>query len=88
MILTDREISIALETGQLVIDPPPQVDALTSTAVDLTLDENALEWKPISGGFQIRPGPGAGGTFFGAHLVSTFRLPHREQRRRRPMSTA
>ncbi|MFI4987449.1 MAG: dCTP deaminase domain-containing protein [Alphaproteobacteria bacterium] len=57
MILTDREISIALDTGQLVIDPRPKVDdALTSTAIDLTLDENGLEWIPIEGGFQIRPG--------------------------------
>lgn len=56
MILTDREITIALETGQLVIDPRPTRDSLTSTAIDLTLDENGLEWIPFEGGFQIRPG--------------------------------
>jgi dCTP deaminase len=56
MILTDREITLALDTRQLIIVPRPEVDALASTAVDLTLDEDGLEWMPLSGGFQIRPG--------------------------------
>ena len=56
MILTDREISIALDTGQLIIDPRPELEAITSTAIDLSLRENGLEWIPLDGGFQIRPG--------------------------------
>lgn len=56
MILTDREITLSLDTNQLVIAPRPAVDALTSTAIDLTLAENGLEWIPLSGGFHIRPG--------------------------------
>lgn len=39
MILTDREIQIALQRKQIIIDPLPQVDvAYSSTSVDLTLD--------------------------------------------------
>jgi dCTP deaminase len=39
VILTDREIQIALERKQIIIDPLPQVDvAYSSTSVDLTLD--------------------------------------------------
>lgn len=39
VILTDREIQIALQRGQIIIDPLPQVDvAYSSTSVDLTLD--------------------------------------------------
>ncbi|WP_454626542.1 dCTP deaminase [Bradyrhizobium cenepequi] len=39
MILTDREIQIALQRNQIIIDPLPQVDtAYSSTSVDLTLD--------------------------------------------------
>jgi dCTP deaminase len=38
VILTDREIQIALSRGQIVIDPPPQTEAYSSTSVDLTLD--------------------------------------------------
>ena len=38
MILTDREIQIALEKGNIVIDPRPVDKAYSSTSVDLTLD--------------------------------------------------
>ncbi len=38
MILTDREIQISLSRRQIVIDPPPQPQAYSSTSVDLTLD--------------------------------------------------
>ena len=38
MILTDREIQIALSRKQIIIDPPPQPQAYSSTSVDLTLD--------------------------------------------------
>ena len=40
MILTDREIQIALSRKQITIDPPPQPVAYSSTSVDLTLDPN------------------------------------------------
>lgn len=42
MILTDREIQIALERGNIVIDPSPSVQAFSSTSVDLTLDGNLI----------------------------------------------
>jgi dCTP deaminase len=38
VILTDREIQIALTRGQIIIDPSPQTEAYSSTSVDLTLD--------------------------------------------------
>ena len=38
MILTDREIQIALEKKSIIIDPPPVDKAFSSTSVDLTLD--------------------------------------------------
>jgi len=38
VILTDREIQIALPRKQITIDPPPQPIAYSSTSVDLTLD--------------------------------------------------
>lgn len=38
MILTDREIQIALSRKQIIIDPLPQAIAYSSTSVDLTLD--------------------------------------------------
>jgi dCTP deaminase len=38
VILTDREIQLALEKKQIFIDPLPPVDHYTSTSVDLTLD--------------------------------------------------
>ena len=46
MILTDREIRVALQQKQIVIDPEPDLSiAITSTAIDLTLSENFLEWS-------------------------------------------
>jgi dCTP deaminase len=38
VILTDREIQIALSRKQITIDPLPQERAYSSTSVDLTLD--------------------------------------------------
>jgi len=55
MILTDREIEIALDRGRISIEPRPLRDALSSTSIDLTLASTFAEWsaKP---GQAIRPG--------------------------------
>ena len=45
MILTDREIQIALSRHQIFIEPSPVVEAYSSTSVDLTLDENISEFR-------------------------------------------
>jgi dCTP deaminase len=56
VILTDREIRIALKDGAIIIDPQPDLSvAITSTAIDLTLSEVFKEWTPIAG-VQISPG--------------------------------
>lgn len=56
LILTDREIEIALKCGQIAINPPPLLKtSLSSSALDLTLDANAVLWKAASG-IEIRPG--------------------------------
>lgn len=55
MILTDREILIALSCDQLVIQPPPSADALSSTSLDLTLNAIGSVWKTAPG-VPIRPG--------------------------------
>lgn len=55
MILTDREIKIAIDRGLIVVDPPPKADAYSSTALDLTLHPTLREYKPV-GGISIDPG--------------------------------
>jgi dCTP deaminase len=56
MILTDREIRIALRDRAVIIDPQPDLSvAITSTSIDLTLSDTFAEWKSVSG-VQIRPG--------------------------------
>jgi dCTP deaminase len=45
VILTDREIQIALNRSQIVIDPQPAVEAYSSTSVDLTLDQHITEFR-------------------------------------------
>jgi deoxycytidine triphosphate deaminase len=45
VILTDREIQIALSKGQITIEPEPAPIAYSSTSVDLTLDDKLSEFK-------------------------------------------
>jgi dCTP deaminase len=45
MILPDREIQLALESGQIRIDPVPAAEAYSSTSVDLTLSPLLRTWK-------------------------------------------
>lgn len=59
MILTDREIQIALEHGSIVIEPAPDERAYSSTSVDLTLDEALSEFKDSPGGVETIVDPGA-----------------------------
>ena len=52
MILTDREIKLAIEKQLIVIEPRPKPEAFSSTAVDLTLDPNITEFKREVGGIE------------------------------------
>jgi dCTP deaminase len=55
VILTDREIQIALNQKHLTIDPLPGPEAYSSTSVDLTLGNSFAEWQARVGS-PIRPG--------------------------------
>ena len=56
MILTDREIRIALANGVVTIDPLPDLTvAISSTAIDLTLADSFKIW-PDTSGMLICPG--------------------------------
>ncbi|HYT91516.1 MAG TPA: dCTP deaminase [Gemmataceae bacterium] len=46
MILSDREIKLALRRDFLRITPPPSDGAISSTSVDLTLHEQISVWLP------------------------------------------
>ena len=57
MILTDREIKIALEKKQIKIDPlPDEATSYQSTAVDLTLSPIVRIFKEGVSGIQFDPG--------------------------------
>lgn len=45
MILTDREIQLSIQRGLILIDPPPQPVAYSSTSIDLTLDPHISEFN-------------------------------------------
>lgn len=45
MILSDREIQAAIDSGLIHIDPKPDAQLITSTAIDLTLDGTLLGWR-------------------------------------------
>ena len=56
MILTDREIRIALEEEHIIVSPQPDLSvAVTSTAMDLTLGKVFKTWPKVNG-MSIRPG--------------------------------
>ncbi len=64
MILSDREIRTALDSGFIKIDPVPPEDLWTSTAVDLTLDATLVRWKeatPDASGRVASPRPSGQG---------------------------
>lgn len=46
MILTDREIQVAIETKQIIVDPRPDPSFYSSTSVDLKLSNSIREWCP------------------------------------------
>jgi dCTP deaminase len=54
VILTDREIQLALENKQIEITPLPDDSAFSSTSLDLTLAEPADVWQKMPGQ-PIRP---------------------------------
>jgi dCTP deaminase len=58
MILSDREIRVALFRGALKITPDPQASAWSSTALDLRLAKELTRWKrPKVGGVDVPVSP-------------------------------
>ena len=61
MILTDREIQIAIEQNLIFIDPVPSADAFSSTSVDLTLYPTISVFSSATDGLNLEVDPGAEG---------------------------
>lgn len=61
MILTDREIQIALQHQSIVIDPEPEEKAYSSTSVDLTLDPTLTEFRDRRKGIDVCIDPSSEG---------------------------
>lgn len=59
VILTDREIQIALEQRSIIIEPMPDERAYSSTSVDLTLDPALSEFAEHPCGIESAVDPGA-----------------------------
>ena len=75
MVLTDREIEIAISQGDIVITPLPNMkEALSSTSIDLTLSKRFSEWKPTPG-VTVRPGAVGYKHSHTDHLRNTFDAP-------------
>ena len=56
MILTDREIIIALDHGHIIVEPRPDLSlALSSTTLDLSLSDVFATWDTIKGS-TLHPG--------------------------------
>lgn len=64
MILTDREIRIAIETKQVVINPVPNGEAFSSTSIDLTLAAPLQVFKPVQAGLEMVIDPSVQGYSF------------------------
>jgi dCTP deaminase len=78
VILTDREIRIAIENKAISIEPTPKSNAYSSTSVDLTLDSNIRIFKQQIPGLDtiIRPSsPGYNFTMAIAQLTEAVEIP-------------
>ena len=53
MILTDREIQMALENRAIIIDPEPSLQNYSSTSVDLTLDPTLSVFREELDGIEV-----------------------------------
>lgn len=53
MILTDREIQIAIENQSIVVDPIPDISRYSSTSLDLTLDSRLTLFKDRKAGIEV-----------------------------------
>jgi dCTP deaminase len=61
LILTDREIKMALARGVLIIDPQPDERAFASTSVDLTLDATFSVFREPKAGLDVSIDPARDG---------------------------
>ena len=52
MILTDREIQAAIQNKHIIVDPVPDLDAYSSTSLDLTLSKSLRTWKTPAVGIE------------------------------------
>lgn len=59
MILTDREIRIAIEKEQIEVTPSPLQEAFSSTSLDLTLDPILSVYKDQTAGVEEIINPAA-----------------------------
>jgi dCTP deaminase len=68
VILTDREIKIAIDNQLIDVVPGPSSDAYSSTSLDLTLDEQLIEFNGQTKGLDTVIDPGAPGYNFNLML--------------------
>ncbi|OHV62838.1 hypothetical protein LCM4576_31725 [Mesorhizobium sp. LCM 4576] len=57
MILTDREIQIALQNEAIIVDPAPDISFYSSTSLDLTLDRRLTLFKDQKTGINLSIDP-------------------------------
>jgi deoxycytidine triphosphate deaminase len=57
MILSDREIKLALQRDQIRITPAPSDQSISSTSVDLTLHEEISFWTSPKAGSRVLVSP-------------------------------
>ncbi len=61
MILTDREIQIAIQSGSILVDPSPSETQYSSTSLDLTLDRALTLFKERKAGINLCIDPSSEG---------------------------
>src|SRR5712692_453878 len=71
MILCDSEIKAALRYGDLIIDPAPVEDQISTSSVDLRLGSEFKRWKSASPGTELTLDPGASDFVFPT-VASTY----------------
>ena len=71
MILTDREIEIAIQTEAIKVQPNPALSYYSSTSLDLTLDGRLTIFKPPRRGLSVCIDPSQSGYEHEAIMAET-----------------
>jgi dCTP deaminase len=78
MVLCDTEIRAALRHKQVIVDPMPAAECITTSALDLTLGTEFKRWQVFKSGVEVTVDPSAA-SFNYASLAEQYLSPVQQE---------